>query len=317
MNRWALLGLGFGLAAIALTPAQAQVVVGGDWRPQVQVDPGVLDRLGPEPTLPDLLLGRHPMAPAGTSVKLHRPHARAKIAAAPSAESNKPAKKAAAKPMKMAEAERAAPPSQPPATKTLVSPLEPAPRPAKPLANADMPQTAPPKPAVMTPPPVKPGESAQAAAAPTPPPASAAAPAPAQAAAPPAPAAQAPAPTPPPQQQALLTPPPVATTEATGALSLPFAKDTATISDDARNALTALAKRANADPSIQLQVLAYASGDEDNSSKARRLSLTRALAVRSFLIDQGVHSTRIEVRALGNRVPEGPADRVDLVEEKR
>ena len=54
-------------------------------------------------------------------------------------------------------------------------------------------------------------------------------------------------------------------------------------------------------------------GTRENASKARRLSLSRALAIRSFLIDQGVRSTRIEVRAMGNKVPEGPADRVDIV----
>ncbi len=47
-------------------------------------------------------------------------------------------------------------------------------------------------------------------------------------------------------------------------------------------------------------------------SKARRLSLSRALAVRAFLIDQGVRSTRMDVRALGDKVQDGPSDRVDI-----
>ena len=99
-------------------------------------------------------------------------------------------------------------------------------------------------------------------------------------------------------------------------MSVPFAKDGASLAEDSKDALIGVAKRAAADQSIQVQVLAYASGDEDNASKARRLSLSRALAVRSFLIDQGVHSSRIEVRALGNKVPDGSPDRVDLVEQK-
>jgi len=45
----------------------------------------------------------------------------------------------------------------------------------------------------------------------------------------------------------------------------------------------------------------------------RRLSLSRALAVRAFLIDQGVRSTRLDVRALGDKTGDGPADRVDIV----
>jgi hypothetical protein len=82
-------------------------------------------------------------------------------------------------------------------------------------------------------------------------------------------------------------------------------------------ALTRLAGRMALDSALQVQLFAYAEGDEDTASKARRLSLSRALAVRSFLIDQGVRSTRIEVRALGNKVPEGAPDRVDVLLQKR
>ena len=38
-----------------------------------------------------------------------------------------------------------------------------------------------------------------------------------------------------------------------------------------------------------------------------------SLAVRAFLIDEGVRSTRIDVRALGNRFEGGPSERVDIV----
>ncbi|HEY1720810.1 MAG TPA: OmpA family protein [Magnetospirillaceae bacterium] len=161
-----------------------------------------------------------------------------------------------------------------------------------------------------------PQKLAAAEPAPTPAPAAPAA-SNAAPAAPPAPAAKA-EPASSQSKIALLTPPPTNTTTADGGtqVTIPFAKDGASLSDDARGALGSVAKSALADAAIQIQVLAYASGDEDNASKARRLSLSRALAVRSYLIDQGVHSTRIEVRALGNKVPEGPADRVDLVEQK-
>ncbi len=96
-----------------------------------------------------------------------------------------------------------------------------------------------------------------------------------------------------------------------------FEKDGAHLPDQIRTSLTQLAERLASDTALQIQLLAYAQGDEDNASKARRLSLSRALSVRSFLIDQGVRSTRIEVRALGNKVPEGPADRVDILVQKR
>jgi outer membrane protein OmpA-like peptidoglycan-associated protein len=63
----------------------------------------------------------------------------------------------------------------------------------------------------------------------------------------------------------------------------------------------------------RVQVMSYAAGTEDTESKARRKSLARGLAIRSYLIKAGVPSTRIDVRALGNKADGGPADRVDIV----
>lgn len=59
-------------------------------------------------------------------------------------------------------------------------------------------------------------------------------------------------------------------------------------------------------------VLAYAAGKADDPSVARRLSLSRALAVRTALIAEGVASSRIFVRALGSQAAGGPPDRVDV-----
>ena len=39
----------------------------------------------------------------------------------------------------------------------------------------------------------------------------------------------------------------------------------------------------------------------------------RALAVRAFLIERGVRSTRIDVRAMGKQSEGGPSERVDVV----
>lgn len=69
--------------------------------------------------------------------------------------------------------------------------------------------------------------------------------------------------------------------------------------------------------SLRLQLLAYADGASTSGSQARRLSLSRALAVRSYLIEKGIRSTRIDVRALGNQVKGSPADRVDVIINKR
>jgi len=61
-----------------------------------------------------------------------------------------------------------------------------------------------------------------------------------------------------------------------------------------------------------VSVSAYAAGSRDDPSSARRLSLARAMAVRSALIGDGVPSSRIYVRALGDAYGSGPADRVDV-----
>jgi outer membrane protein OmpA-like peptidoglycan-associated protein len=95
---------------------------------------------------------------------------------------------------------------------------------------------------------------------------------------------------------------------------LPFTGETAELTEAAKRQLDQVATRANRDESARLQLLAYASGSGDAASRARRLSLSRALAVRSYLIDKGVRSTRIDVRALGNRVEGGgDPDRVDVI----
>ncbi|MBT6095336.1 MAG: OmpA family protein [Rhodospirillaceae bacterium] len=62
----------------------------------------------------------------------------------------------------------------------------------------------------------------------------------------------------------------------------------------------------------RVQLMAYAGAKGLSTSKARRISLSRALAVRSYLIDKGVRSTQIDVRALGSKTSEKPANRVDI-----
>ncbi|TAK99616.1 MAG: hypothetical protein EPO08_15875 [Rhodospirillaceae bacterium] len=71
--------------------------------------------------------------------------------------------------------------------------------------------------------------------------------------------------------------------------------------------------RLAADPNLRVQLFSYASDPEKNVSRSRRLSLERAVAVRKLLIDNGLDSTRIEVRALGDQNNGGEADRVDIV----
>lgn len=97
-------------------------------------------------------------------------------------------------------------------------------------------------------------------------------------------------------------------------LTVVFGAESSRLPDNVRGELDKLIKRMQKDEGTALQLMAFAEGDDANASKARRLSLSRALEVRKYLMDQGVRSTRIEVRALGNKLEGGgPADRVDAV----
>jgi outer membrane protein OmpA-like peptidoglycan-associated protein len=92
-----------------------------------------------------------------------------------------------------------------------------------------------------------------------------------------------------------------------------FEGGSAELSADAKRRLTAVATAINENAAMRVQLLAYAAASAEGASRARRLSLSRALAVRAFLIERGVRSTRMDVRALGDKSEEGPADRVDIL----
>jgi outer membrane protein OmpA-like peptidoglycan-associated protein len=93
-----------------------------------------------------------------------------------------------------------------------------------------------------------------------------------------------------------------------------FAPNVTDMPDQAKATLESVVKTLKADEQLRIQLVAYASGPPDQASQARRLSLSRAIGVRSYLIEQGIKSGRIDVRALGNRTDVGgPPDRVDVV----
>ena len=92
-----------------------------------------------------------------------------------------------------------------------------------------------------------------------------------------------------------------------------FLSGSSDLPENAKSALKSVADQMNRDAEMRVQLLAYAGPREDTASQARRLSLFRALAVRSYLIEQGIRSTRMDVRAMGNKYDEEPADRVDVV----
>lgn len=81
---------------------------------------------------------------------------------------------------------------------------------------------------------------------------------------------------------------------------------------EAGDLIAGLSERLMADTSTKIEIRAYAGAKPDPAS-ARRISLSRALNIRAFMVDRGIANTRIAVRALGNTsAPDQPADRVDL-----
>ena len=104
---------------------------------------------------------------------------------------------------------------------------------------------------------------------------------------------------------------------ANDALRIPFGVGGADLPESALQPLQELAARLSREPNLRVQLFAFAAGTETNASQARRLSLSRALAVRAVLIDSGVRSTRMDVRALGSNTNEAPLDRVDLLVVRR
>ena len=95
-------------------------------------------------------------------------------------------------------------------------------------------------------------------------------------------------------------------------LRIEFREASTRIPPPAQESLRAVAAAAK-ESDGRLQLKAFAGGSADTASGARRTSLSRALAVRSFLIEQGVRSTRIDVRALGGANDDGPSERVDVL----
>jgi outer membrane protein OmpA-like peptidoglycan-associated protein len=86
-------------------------------------------------------------------------------------------------------------------------------------------------------------------------------------------------------------------------------------SPDAIDAIKTLATPINAalaGGANRVQVTAYGGTKGDKSSDARRLSLKRALVIRQLLIDGGVPSERIDVRAMGGSSDDETPDRVDI-----
>ena len=277
-----------GLAIAASAPATAQTMIGQRNSASVSVDLSVLDQLGSTPTVPQLLqpsvrslLMPNARQPAGSRfAPLAQPQLNPPDAPTGSVSLKPPT-----------QTKRRAAPARPKGAK------RPPPKPRV---------TAPAVPKVAPPPPPMVAAVPKAPVAPPPPPA------------PPAPPVAAPA-TPPATGAAAASAALTSRPAPTGALKpgqqfrLGFDSGSAAISGGTETQLDGVAKSMKQDGNLRLQLLAYAGGGAQTPSQARRLSLSRALAVRSKLIEKGIRSTRIDVRALGNKSEGGPPDRVDII----
>lgn len=102
-------------------------------------------------------------------------------------------------------------------------------------------------------------------------------------------------------------------TTVPGGVRVTFGSGKADLNPRTDTALLGIAGQLKAEPTADVNLFAYAAGVPDDPSASRRLSLSRALAARAVLINAGVVSTRIYVRALGATASDGPPDRVDVV----
>jgi outer membrane protein OmpA-like peptidoglycan-associated protein len=92
-----------------------------------------------------------------------------------------------------------------------------------------------------------------------------------------------------------------------------FSAGSAKLNSDASARLQDVSASLKKNGALRIQLLSYAGAKDGSASQARRLSLSRALAARSYLIEKGIRSTSIDVRALGNQSGNGPTDRIDII----
>jgi outer membrane protein OmpA-like peptidoglycan-associated protein len=102
-------------------------------------------------------------------------------------------------------------------------------------------------------------------------------------------------------------------TEMPDRLRVLFAADESRLDEAAESDLLRLAGYLKRHEAQRVVVNAHAVDDGQGQSQARRLSLSRALAVRTFLVESGVPAERIYLRPLGSAAADGPPDRVDIL----
>lgn len=267
-----------------------------------------------------------PQAPAAPAPSTAQPAAAAPVPAKP--EPVRVTTKPPPKPSIAATTPSAAPttpkptPAPAPAPKPVAAAPKPTPVPVKPTVT--------PEPAAVAKTPAKPAPASAPVSAPKPAPTPAPVPAkveipkieapvvaaaetPTAASVAEAPKATANVPTPAPSTPQVASVNPNAVIESGGKTSIQFGSTSSELPAGSEAALDRMAERLNANPDMRVQLMGYASNSGETASESRRLSLFRALAVRTYLIKKGVRSTRMDVRALGNKTDGGDGNRVDVI----
>lgn len=96
-------------------------------------------------------------------------------------------------------------------------------------------------------------------------------------------------------------------------LTLSFTGHSSDLTSEAQRKLNNVIQQMGGSIEGRLQVRGYAAGEDGSQSSARRIALSRTLAVRSYLMDHGVNPARVDVRAMGSETDRSPLDRVDLI----
>lgn len=107
-------------------------------------------------------------------------------------------------------------------------------------------------------------------------------------------------------------PPPPADSNAVDA-TLAFLGNDSALTPETQTQLDQIVAQMKIEQSTRLQVRAYATGEDDNKGSARRIALARALTIRSYLMEQDINPSRIDVRALGSETHTPLLDRVDVL----
>lgn len=267
---------------------------GSTYAPAYTSAPATGGLLMPGPSTPRSRLHVPPPAGGQSNIQLRRPGSSTARTAAPASASRPPAPAEVASTPAPKPAPAPAAASAPPRAPEAPAAASPSPSPAPPAAAPSA--TAPTETASAPPAPPAPSVAATPSGAPPAPPAPAVAEAP-KPESKPAETQQASAPT---------------SAPADGASQVLFNADNTKLSADGQKVLDGVIAKLNESDKLRVQLMAYAAGDDLSSSKARRISLSRALSVRSYLIEKGVRSTRIDVRALGDKAEGEQKNRVDV-----